>query len=300
MVEAGIEDVCLIEKGGDVGGTWYWNRYPGAQCDTAAMVYLPLLEETGHMPSEKYTHGPEILEHSRRIAKHYGLYDGALLSTGVTGLRWDGRPVPLARHDRPGRPAPRSVRHPGDRSHSTGRSCPASRASRPSPATRSTPAGGTTTITGGDPEGDAARPARRQAGGDHRNRRRPPSSACPHLASSCGTLYVCQRTPSSIDVRANHPIDPDWFADLEPGWQQRWLENFTILQTGGPGGRGPGDGRLDRPGSADPGSGPRRPRPGLQPRAPAQGVSRQRRRGRWSRSEPGWTSWSSTRTRRLR
>ena len=60
--EAGIEDVRIIEKGGDFGGTWYWNRYPGAQCDTAAMVYLPLLEETGHMPSEKYTHAPEILE----------------------------------------------------------------------------------------------------------------------------------------------------------------------------------------------------------------------------------------------
>src|SRR6056297_2613453 len=65
LKQAGIDDVRIIEKGGDFGGTWYWNRYPGAQCDTAAFVYLPLLEETGHMPSEKYTHGPEILEHSR-------------------------------------------------------------------------------------------------------------------------------------------------------------------------------------------------------------------------------------------
>ena len=56
--EAGIRRV--IDKGGDFGGTWYWNRYPDAQCDTASMVYLPLLEETGHMPTEKYVHGPEI------------------------------------------------------------------------------------------------------------------------------------------------------------------------------------------------------------------------------------------------
>ena len=47
LVEAGIRDVRIIEKGGDFGGTWYWNRYPGAQCDTASMVYMPLLEETG-------------------------------------------------------------------------------------------------------------------------------------------------------------------------------------------------------------------------------------------------------------
>ena len=69
LVEAGIKDVRIIEKGGDFGGTWYWNRYPGAQCDTASMVYMPLLEETGHMPTEKYAHAPEILEHCRRIGR---------------------------------------------------------------------------------------------------------------------------------------------------------------------------------------------------------------------------------------
>ena len=89
LKQAGIDDVRIIEKGGDFGGTWYWNRYPGAQCDTAAFVYLPLLEETGHMPTEKYTHAPEILDHCRRIADHFDLYDNACLSTEVTGLEWD-------------------------------------------------------------------------------------------------------------------------------------------------------------------------------------------------------------------
>src|SRR5690348_12872524 len=91
LKEAGITDLRIIEKGGDFGGTWYWNRYPGAQCDTASFVYMPLLEETGHVPSEKYAHGPEILEHCRRIADLYGLYDNALFHTEVTDLRWEAR-----------------------------------------------------------------------------------------------------------------------------------------------------------------------------------------------------------------
>ena len=89
LSEAGIRDVRIIEKGGDFGGTWYWNRYPGAQCDTASMVYMPLLEETGHMPSEKYAHAPEILAHCQRIGKQYGLYEHALFHTEVVSLDWD-------------------------------------------------------------------------------------------------------------------------------------------------------------------------------------------------------------------
>ena len=89
LAENGITNVRLIEKGGDFGGTWYWNRYPGAMCDTAAMVYLPLLEETGHMPSKKYAFAPEILEQCQRIGTQYNLYDNALFHTQVTGLTWD-------------------------------------------------------------------------------------------------------------------------------------------------------------------------------------------------------------------
>ena len=89
MKQADIDDFRIIEGGGDVGGAWYWNRYPGAMCDTAAMVYLPLLEETGHMPTKKYTYATEIFAHAQRIAKTFGLYDNALFSTAVTRLAWD-------------------------------------------------------------------------------------------------------------------------------------------------------------------------------------------------------------------
>src|SRR3954452_16581245 len=89
LKEAGVDDVRIVEKGGDFGGTWYWNRYPGAQCDTASMVYMPLLEETGHMPSEKYAHAPEILAHCQRIGRQYGLYANVLFHTEVVSLDWD-------------------------------------------------------------------------------------------------------------------------------------------------------------------------------------------------------------------
>jgi len=67
--EAGVETIRIVEKGGDFGGTWYWNRYPGAQCDIESYIYLPLLEETGYIPTEKYAHGPEILGHCHRVGR---------------------------------------------------------------------------------------------------------------------------------------------------------------------------------------------------------------------------------------
>src|SRR5581483_377515 len=87
--EAGVDDIRMIEKGGDFGGTWYWNRYPGAACDIESYIYLPLLEELGYIPKEKYSHAPEILAHSRAIAEHFDLYANACLETEVTGLHWD-------------------------------------------------------------------------------------------------------------------------------------------------------------------------------------------------------------------
>ena len=74
LKQAGISDFRILEKAGDFGGTWYWNRYPGAQCDIEAYVYMPLLEDLGYMPKEKYSFAPEIYEHSQRIANTFNLY----------------------------------------------------------------------------------------------------------------------------------------------------------------------------------------------------------------------------------
>ncbi len=229
--EAGIDDVRIIEKGGDFGGTWYWNRYPGAQCDTAAFVYLPLLEETGHMPSEKYTHAPEILEHSRRIGRHFGLYDNALFSTEVTSLTWnDDARRWIIRTNRGDEMRARFV------AMGTG---PLHRPKLPGIAGIETYRGHSFhtsrwdyDYTGGDPDGgvlDGLRDKRVGIIGTGATA----VQCIPHLARSAKELFVFQRTPSSIDVRNNHDIDPDWYTTLEPGWQAQWLMNFTTLQTGG-------------------------------------------------------------------
>ncbi|GIH98366.1 flavin-containing monooxygenase [Planobispora takensis] len=231
LKEAGVDDVRIIDKGGDFGGTWYWNRYPGAQCDTASFVYMPLLEETGHMPTEKYAHAPEILEHCRRIGKHYDLYGDALFHTEVRDLEWDpARSCWIIRTNRgdeftasfvgmgvgplhvPKLPGIPGIESFGGHCFHTSR--------------------WDYDYTGGDPSGA---PMDRLAG------RRvavigtgaTAVQCVPHLARACGELYVFQRTPSSVDVRDNRPTDPEWFAGIAtPGWQERWLENFTANQTG--------------------------------------------------------------------
>jgi cation diffusion facilitator CzcD-associated flavoprotein CzcO len=231
LKEAGIDDVRIIEKGGDFGGTWYWNRYPGAMCDTAAFIYMPLLEETGHMPSAKYTKAPEILEHCQRIGRHYDLYDNAVFSTEVTDLTWDQAAqrwiIRTNRGDemrakfvamgtgplhRPKLPGIEGIESFGGHSFHTSR--------------------WDYDYTGGDPAGaPLANLADKRVGiiGTGAT-----SVQCiPHLAASAGELFVFQRTPSSIDIRNNEETDPEWFANLEPGWQQEWLVNFTTLQTGG-------------------------------------------------------------------
>ena len=145
-------DFRIIEAGGDFGGTWYWNRYPGAQCDTEPYCYLPLLEELGYMPKEKYAYVDEIFEHSQRIGQHYDLYERTHLpdacrarSTGTTSIgRWHLAHRPRRRPEGP-------LRRHGARHRPRGPSCPASPASRPSRATRSTPAAGTTATPAATP-----------------------------------------------------------------------------------------------------------------------------------------------------
>jgi cyclohexanone monooxygenase len=228
--EAGLERVRIVEKGGDFGGTWYWNRYPGAQCDIESYIYLPLLEETGYMPVEKYTRANEILEHSRRIGRRFDLYKDALFQTEITSMRWEedaGRWIvktnrddtvrarfvvlasgPLHRLKLPGIPGVQTFK--GHAFHT----------SRWDYA-----------YTGGDPNGDLTGLSDKRVGiiGTGATA----VQCIPHLGASAKHLYVFQRTPSSIDVRGNRPTDPAWVESLTPGWQQRRMDNFNILLAGG-------------------------------------------------------------------
>ena len=231
LKEAGISDFRLIDKAGGVGGTWYWNRYPGARCDTAAMIYLPLLEETGYMPTEKYVLGPEIRAHCERIAEQYGLNDKALFHTEVTSLEWQEDTKrwrvttnrgddftakylgmgtgPLHIAKLPGIPGIEKFR---------GKSFHTSRWDYE--------------YTGGNADGtpmDKLADKRVAVIGTGATG----VQCIPHVAKTAGQLFVFQRTPSSVDVRGNHPIDPGWFESVaKPGWQKRWMDNF-VENTGG-------------------------------------------------------------------
>jgi cyclohexanone monooxygenase len=230
MKEAGFDDIRMIETAGDFGGTWYWNRYPGAMCDVESYCYLPLLEELNYIPKHKYSFAPEILEHSRRIARHYGLYDNACLQTSITNLTWDesdqhwvietnrndkmrARYVamangPLSRPKLPGIPGINDYQ--GHTFHTSRWDY---------------------SYTGGDSYGNLTNLKDKRVGiiGTGATA----VQCIPHLGASAKELYVFQRTPSSIDVRNNAETDPDWAANLKPGWQQERMDNFNILVSGG-------------------------------------------------------------------
>jgi cyclohexanone monooxygenase len=228
--EAGIDDLRVIEKGGDFGGTWYWNRYPGAACDVESYIYLPLLEEVGYIPKEKYSKAPEILAHSQAIGRHFDLYRNSCFQTEVTEVRWDdsirrwiistnrgdkmrARFVvmangPLHRPKLPGIPGVESFR---------GHSFHTSRWDY--------------AYTGGSSEGGLVGLKGKRIGiiGTGATA----VQCVPHLGEYADRLYVFQRTPSSIDVRNNRPTDPEWAQSLKPGWQQERMDNFNALVSGG-------------------------------------------------------------------
>jgi cyclohexanone monooxygenase len=228
--EAGVERIRIVEKGGDFGGTWYWNRYPGAMCDVESYIYLPLLEEVGTVPIEKYSHAPEILAHSRALGEKYDLYRDACFQTEVTELRWDDTAlrwiVSTNRGDRmrarfvcmangplhrPKLPGIAGIERFRGHSFHTSRWDYA--------------------YTGGDCDGNLTGLRGKRVGVIGTGATA--VQCVPHLGETALHLYVFQRTPSSIDVRANRPTDPAWTEKLEPGWQQRRMDNFNILVSGG-------------------------------------------------------------------
>jgi cation diffusion facilitator CzcD-associated flavoprotein CzcO len=229
--EHGVTSIRLIEKGGDFGGTWYWNRYPGAMCDVESYVYLPLLEELNYVPSEKYVHAAEILAHSRAIGEHYGLYDNACLQTEVTAMRWDqGEQRWIVSTNRGDEMRAKFV---------TMANGPLHRPKLPGIEGINEFAGHTFhtsrwdyDYTGGGPSGGLTGLAGKRVGiiGTGATA----VQCVPHLGEGAVALSVFQRTPSSIDVRNNRATDPAWAASLEPGWQTERMQNFNALVSGQP------------------------------------------------------------------
>jgi cyclohexanone monooxygenase len=232
---AGIHDFYNIDHGGDFGGTWYWNRYPGIQCDNDAYCYMPLLEETGYMPSKKFTDGHEIQQHCQMIARTYGLYENALFHTLIRSIRWDpainrwrvgtnrgddikARFVVLAMGplNKPKLPGIRGIHDFKGKMFHTARWDYDYTGGEWKNPVLSKLADKKVAIIG---TGATA------------------IQVVPYLGRYARQLYVIQRTPSSVDMRNNQPTDLDWFKSLKPGWQQQRIRNFhkAAMEHLGPG-----------------------------------------------------------------
>jgi cation diffusion facilitator CzcD-associated flavoprotein CzcO len=230
LKNAGVTNVRNIDHAGDFGGVWYWNRYPGLQCDNDAYCYLPLLEEMGFMPSKKFADGHEIAAYCRQIAERFGFDKRALFHTLITGLRWDGKiqrwRISTSRHDEirarfvimangflntpklPGIPGIHGFK--GHMFHT---------------------ARWDYSYTGGsnlNPVLDKLSDKRVAIIGTGATA----IQAVPFLGRYAKQLYVIQRTPSTVDERPNPPTDPEWVKTLKPGWQQERQENFQRAAMG--------------------------------------------------------------------
>lgn len=224
LQQAGVTDVRNIDHAGDFGGCWYWNRYPGVECDNVSYVYMPLLEEMDYMPSRKFAPGYEIRDYIQSIARKCDLYERALFHTRVDALEWqadDNRWListdrgdrirarfvilamgPLNKPKLPGIPGLYDFR--GKIFHSSRWDYD---------------------YTGGsqrDPVLDRMGDQRVAVIGTGASA----VQVVPYLGRYAHHLYVIQRTASCVDERNNHFTDPEWAASLEPGWHQRYLHNF--------------------------------------------------------------------------
>ncbi|BBX21148.1 monooxygenase [Mycolicibacter terrae] len=226
LKKAGVADVRVIEMAGDFGGVWYWNRFPGIQCDNDAYCYIPMLEELDFIPSKKFADGAEIFQHCQNIGKHFGLYDGAIFSTQVRSVRWDeeinrwrlttnrgddlrARFVVMAQgsYNRPKLPGIAGIK---DFMNAGGHVFHSARWDYD--------------YTGGDANGGLDKLADKRVAlvGTGATG----VQLVPHLGRDAEALYVFQRTPSSVDFRGNEPTDPQWAASLQPGWQAERKRNF--------------------------------------------------------------------------
>ena len=224
LKQAGITDFYNVDHGGNFGGTWYWNRYPGIQCDNDSLVYMPLLEETGYMPSKMFCDGYEIYDHCQIIADHFGLREHGLFHTLIQSLKWNattnrwhvgtnrGDDIkarfvvlamgPLNKPKLPGIPGIdqfkgkifHTARWDYDYTGGEWRNPALTKLADKKVAIIGT---GATAV-----------------------------QVVPYLAKHAKETYVIQRTPSTIDERNNRPIDPAWYNAQEPGWQERRIRNF--------------------------------------------------------------------------
>ncbi|MYM62409.1 NAD(P)/FAD-dependent oxidoreductase [Pseudomaricurvus sp. HS19] len=222
--QEGLNDFCIIDHAGDFGGVWYWNRYPGLQCDNDAYCYLPMLEETGFMPSKKFTEGYEIREYAQSICKKFDLYEKALFHTMINSLKWDAE-------------SSRWIVKTKQGDELRGRHIIMANGLLNIPKLAGIPGIGEFKghmfhtarwdydYTGGsekNPVLDKLKDKRVALVGTGATA----VQLVPYLGKYSKDFYVLQRTPSCVDTRRNSETDPEWAASLKPGWQAERRANF--------------------------------------------------------------------------
>ena len=229
LTKRGITSFRMLEKAADFGGTWYWNRYPGCMCDVESTIYLPLLEETGYMPTEKYASASEIFGYCQLLGRHFGLYDHALFQTEVDSLTWDDDTKRWeVRTQRGDRIRTRFFISAGGLMHKA--KLPGIRGIDDFEGKAFHTTRWDYDYTGGSPTEPMDHLADKVVGiiGTGATS----VQVVPQLAKSAKEVYVFQRTPSAVGVRAQAPIDEAWFRSLPPGWQRERTINFTNVATG--------------------------------------------------------------------
>jgi cation diffusion facilitator CzcD-associated flavoprotein CzcO len=225
--ERGVTSIRIVERGADVGGTWYWNRYPGAACDVPSYDYLPLLDEMKCMPSRLYAKGPEIFAHCQAIARRYDLYDLAVFRTTVTSTVWDESEKLW-----------RIGTDHGDTMKAKFVICANGTLSKP----KLSKINGMESFKGhsfhtsrwdyaytGE---DLSKLSDKVVGiiGTGASA----VQAIPRLAKAAKELFVFQRTPSGIDFRNDRPTDSEWAASRRPGWQEARRMKAMRIREGDP------------------------------------------------------------------
>jgi cation diffusion facilitator CzcD-associated flavoprotein CzcO len=227
--KAGVERIRILDQAGGIGGTWYWNRYPGVMCDVESYIYMPMLEELAYVPKHRYAFGDEIRQHLQAIAERFDLVSDALFHTGVTRAEWDedasrwrvrtDRGDELTCHyyvlavgilnllKLPAVPGMEDFDGP---SFHTAR--------------------WDYELTGGGPGEPLTKLGDKVVGliGTGATG----IQCLPPLAEAAKHVYVFQRTPSAIGVRGNRPTEPEFAGELQPGWQQDRMDNFQAVMLG--------------------------------------------------------------------
>ncbi|GFF78881.1 FAD/NAD(P)-binding domain-containing protein [Aspergillus udagawae] len=236
------DDILIVDTAGGFGGTWYWNRYPGLMCDVESYIYMPLLEETGYMPRDKYASGPELRIHAERIALTWKLSNRAMFAATVRSLNWDERENQwiargLVLNDEKGQRKETSLQLSADfvflaSGIFASPKIPEFRNIMEYQGHMFHTSRWDYDCTGGSPEDPKLCKL-----GDKKvgiiGTGATAIQVVPHLAQYSRKLQVFQRTPSAVDKRNNHPTDPVWWNKMlqseGPGWQKRRMENFNAF-----------------------------------------------------------------------